>query len=45
MNRKQGKTLREFVDGDPDSQGSKIVKARSPLSSDIPRDCVSEAER
>ena len=26
---------REFVDGEPDSQGSKIVKARSPSSSEM----------
>jgi hypothetical protein len=32
------KTLREFVDGDPDSQESKIVKVRSSLLSDISED-------
>ena len=35
-----GKILRELVDGDPDSQGSKIVNVRSPLLSEISENYV-----
>ena len=34
------KTLREFVDGDPDSQESKIVRVRSSMLSEIPGDSI-----
>ena len=33
-------TLREFADGDPDSQESKIVRVRSSLLPEISEDCA-----